>query len=336
MATISTLPFVRHLRAGEASHIRHLVGGTPKHSGAGAAFWFRPMTAVISQIPVDDRERPILIQVRTTDLQQVAVPGVVTYRVVDPDLAATRVDFSIDLGTGGWTQTPLETMGAVVHGAAVEAVTTALAGLDLRAALTADLGALGNQVTTQLASDPRLTSLGIAIIGIRFALLRPEPDVERALQTPAREAIQQDADRATFERRALAVEKEAAIGENELANQVELARRREQLIAQEGANDRRRAEEAALAAALATQSEADRTRALADAQADSERAVGQAAAEVERARVEAYAEVPRDLLLALAVRQAAENLPAIDHLVITPDLLQGLLAQLTGPRAEVR
>ena len=42
------------------------------------------------------------------------------------------------------------------------------------------------------------------------------------MQTPAREAIQQDAERATFERRALAVEKEAAIGENELANQVEL------------------------------------------------------------------------------------------------------------------
>lgn len=51
------------------------------------------------------------------------------------------------------------------------------------------------------------------MIGIRFALLRPEPEVERALQLPAREQVQQEADKATFERRALAVER-AAVGEN--------------------------------------------------------------------------------------------------------------------------
>ena len=55
--------------------------------------------------------------------------------------------------------------------------------------------------------------------------MRPEPDVERALQTPARELVQQEADRATFERRALAVDSERAIAENELANQIELATR---------------------------------------------------------------------------------------------------------------
>ncbi len=38
-----------------------------------------------------------------------------------------------------------------------------------------------------------------------------------------REAVQQDADRATYERRADAVHRERAIAENELANQIELA-----------------------------------------------------------------------------------------------------------------
>ena len=31
----------------------------------------------------------------------------------------------------------------------------------------------------------------------------------------------------------------------------------------------------------------------------------------------------------IIVREAAEHLPAIDHLVITPDLVQGLLSKLT-------
>jgi hypothetical protein len=69
------------------------------------------------------------------------------------------------------------------------------------------------------------------VIGTRVVALRPEPDVEKALQTPARELLQQETDRATHERRALAVERERAIAENELQNQIELARREEQLVA---------------------------------------------------------------------------------------------------------
>ena len=57
---------------------------------------------------------------------------------------------------------------------------------------------------------------------------------------PTREAIQQAADEATFQRRAQAVEKERAIQENELQNKIELARREEQLIAQKGQHLRTR------------------------------------------------------------------------------------------------
>jgi hypothetical protein len=33
---------------------------------------------------------------------------VITFRVVDPQRAARRIDFAIDLNSGRWTQTPLE------------------------------------------------------------------------------------------------------------------------------------------------------------------------------------------------------------------------------------
>lgn len=328
MATITPFPVVRHLRATPTTHVIHLAGGKPRHRGVGAAFWFRPLTAVISEVPVDDRERAVLVTHRTADLQQLAVPGVVSYRVADPELAATRVDFSIDLQRGRWTQTPLESIGAAVHGATAEAVASALAGHDLRAALALDLAALGADVHARLAADPGLASLGLAVVGVRFGVLRPEPDVERAIQTPAREALQQAADMATFARRAKAVEREAAIGENELANKIELARRREQLVAQDGANARREAQERAAADAIAVDADASRQRTLAAARADAERITGQASADSERARLAAYAEVPRELLLALALREAAAQLPGIDHLVVTPDLVQGLLARL--------
>jgi len=60
---------------------------------------------------------------------------------------------------------------------------------------------------------------------------------------PVRERILQEVDEAAFARRAMAVEKERAIQENELKNRIELARRQELLIAQEGQNERRKATE---------------------------------------------------------------------------------------------
>ncbi len=172
-------------------------------------------------------------------------PGTVTYRIANPDLAASRIDFSIDLAQGGWLGRPLEAVGASIHGATGAAVASALNGLDLASVLTLDHAELGAHVTERLVNDVRIASIGVEIVGVRFAVLRPDPSVEKALQTPARELIQQEADRATFERRAIAVEHEAAVGENELANQIELATRQERLITQRGANERRTATEAA-------------------------------------------------------------------------------------------
>lgn len=328
MATIHRYPFVKHLRGTTTIHVHHLSGGRLRHSGAGTAFWFRPLSAVISKVPIDDREQTVLIPVRSVDLHQVSVPGTVTYRFGDPDLAARRLEFAIDVTSGGWTQTPLEAVGAMIHGATGSAVTSATSHLGLGAILRIDPTVLGHDVQTALASDDRLSAVGLEVVGVRFGLIRPDPDVERALQTPAREAIQQAADRATFERRADAVAREAAIGENELANEIELSRRREQLIEQDGSNDRRTAHETAAAEGIATAAQAERTLATARAQAEADRVIGAAAADTEQAMLTSYQDVSSDLLLALAAREAAGQLPQIEQLVLTPDLLQGLLGRL--------
>ena len=330
MATITAFPLLRHLRTSATTHVHHLASGQVRHSALGASFWFRPLVAAISEVPVDDREQEVLVRVRTTDLQEVAVPGTVTYRFARPEVAATRIDFSIDLATGAWLERPLERVGATIHGATASAVKSALAALDLVGTLTADPAELATTVTQSLGADERLVSVGIEVVGVRFNVLRPDSDVERALQTPAREAIQQEADKATYERRARAVEREAAIGENELANQIELARRQEQLIAQKGSNAQRSAADAAAADAIAAAAEAARTIAISAARADAERTLGQAAADTERAKLAAYDGASRDLLMALALRDLAGNLPSVEQLVVTPDMVTGLISRLSA------
>jgi regulator of protease activity HflC (stomatin/prohibitin superfamily) len=304
-----------------------------KNDGVGVAFWFRPLSAAISEIPVDDRELPLQFRARTADFQEMSVQGALTYRIVDPAIASTRVDFSIDLDSGRWRAAPLEQLGSLLTELAQQHALDAVARLTLAQTLSEGIAAVRDTLDRGLAADPRLPATGINIVGVRVVAVRPEPELERALQTPARELVQQDADRATYERRAVAVQRERAIAENELQNQIELAIREEQLVAQRGANERRRAEEAAAASRIESAAEAERRTTLAAADAEATRVTGAADVETEAARMALARDLDPAVLLALAARDLAGNLPEIGSLTITPDLIAGALQRLTaGPR----
>ena len=328
MADITSYPLVRHLRATPTAHVRHLRRGRLVHDGTGLAFFFRPLSAVLSEIPVDDRELPMLFHARTADFHDLTVQASVTFRVTDPAVASARLDFSIDPATGRWRGTPLEQLAGLLAETAQQQVLGLIAASPMQRLLADGIEQVRDMILRGLTADSRLAETGIAVIGARVVALRPEPEVEKALQTPARELLQQEADRATYERRALAVERERAIAENELQSQIELARREEQLVAQRGANARRQAEEAAGASRIETEAQAVREQRLAEARAHGTRAVGEAKAAAEAALVAAYRDLPDGRLLGLAVKELAAHLPSIGNLTITPDLLSGLASAL--------
>jgi regulator of protease activity HflC (stomatin/prohibitin superfamily) len=328
MADINKRFGLRHLRAAPTSHIRHLRRGQIAHEGAGVAFWFRPLVAALSEVPVDDRELAMLFHGRTADFQDVTVQATVTFRITDPAAAATRLDFGIDPDTGVWRAAPLEQIGSLLTETAQQHALHLLARTALAEALVDGVASVRARMAEGLAAEPRLAETGLEVIAVRVVALRPEPEVERALRTPAREQIQQEADRATFERRAVAVENERAISENELESRIELARREEQLVAQQGANARRLAEEESAAAAVRTDSEAARRTTLATAEAEALRTIGAATAAAEADRLTAHQQVDPAVLHALALIELAGNLPKVNQLTLTPDLLTDLLGRL--------
>lgn len=328
MADISKRFGWRHLRAAPTSHVRHHRSGRLAHDGSGLSFWFRPLTAALSEVPVDDRELAMTFHARTSDFQDVAVQATVTYRIADPAVAAERLDFSVDPDTGVWRGSPLEQLATLLTESAQQHALEVLARTPLAAALASGVPAVRERVTEGLGAEPRLPATGIEIVAVRVMAVRPEPEVERALRTPARELIQQEADRATYERRAVAVERERTIAENELASQIELARREEQLVEQRGANSRREAEEKAAADAVRVGAEADRAVRLARAEAEGAREVGEARAQAQAAWLRVHGEVDVATLHALTGTRLAENLPRIDSVTVSPDVLTGLLARL--------
>lgn len=328
MADIARYPLFRHLRGSGTTHVEQIRNGQTIRAGVGASFWFRPLSAVLNEVPVDDRELPLMFHARTSDFQDVTVQATITFRFTDPATAAGRIDFSIDPETGLWRSTPLDQIAGLLTESAQQYAIDLLATVDLSTAMAGGVGPVRTVIAEGLASDARLVETGIAVVGVRVVAVRPEPEVEKALRTPTREQVQQDADKATFERRAMAVERERAIGENELQTQIELARREEQLVAQRGANARREAEESAAAGAVAAHAEAQRTVTLAEAGAEATRLAGAALGDAESARIEAYRGASESVLLALAVKELAANLPNIETLVLSPDLVSKALAQL--------
>jgi regulator of protease activity HflC (stomatin/prohibitin superfamily) len=327
MAEIRTYPFVRHLRSEPTSHVLGWRRGRLAHDGAGAAWWFRPLHAAIAEVPVDDRELPFLFHARSADFQPLNVQGVITFRVAQPQRLARRVDFSIDLRTGRWTQAPLEQVAGLLTQLGQQFVIDELVRLDVRTILTDGVAPIRDRIAAGLAGEAALEELGIEVVAVRVAAVTPAADVEKALQQPTREAIQQRADEATFERRAQAVESERAIAENELANRLELTRRQEALVAQEGANERRRAEEQASARLVTARAEDERAALRAAREARTTEVVEAARLAAERERSEIQVAAGPQVLLALALQELAGQLGQVEHLTITPELLTPLLAR---------
>lgn len=328
MAEIRRFPIWRHLRGDPSYHIMQFRHGKAVRSGRGLSFWFHPMSTSVVEIPMDDRELSFLYHARSRDFQDVTVQGVINFRVTDPELLAERVDFHLDPRTGELVEKPLERLAGLVTELAQRYTWSYLAHTSLTEILAQGFEEIHARIEQGFADEGSLTGMGLEVVAVRIGAVRPQADVEKALQTPTREEIQQRADEATFQRRALAVEKERAIQENELQNQIELARREATLIEKRGENERTRAREQAQAAHIEAEGEAERSTLAAQARAAGIRVVETAKAEAENERMKIYRDFPPQMLLGLAAQKLAGKLERIEHLSLTPDMLGDLLKRL--------
>lgn len=320
MAYIKNFGFLAQLRSDASNHVIRYRNGKVRASGRGLVFWFVPATSSIAELPMDDREMTLFVKGRSRDFQAVAVQGTLAWRVADPLRLAERVDFSVALTSGRHQGEPVECIETRLAGLVNQATSQYLAEAPVRSLLDAGLDPLRLRLEAAVGADPSLAEIGIAVVAIRLTGIAPSSELERALQTPTFEALQQKADQAMFERRALAVDKERAIAENELANRTELARREKLLIAEETGNARDRAIGLAEAQQIGAAAAAERTR-----------TVESANAEAERTRIGIYRDLPPAVLLGLAARELAGKLDTIEHLNVTPDLLASVLGEFRKP-----
>jgi regulator of protease activity HflC (stomatin/prohibitin superfamily) len=317
MAQIQRFPMVRHLRADASSHIQQYRKGTLERSGRGLSFWFIPTGTSLSEIPMDDRSLPFLLKGQSADYQDLTVQGSIEWRALDAEKLGSRIDFTIDLASGQVVGKPIDQINNLLGSLGRRFIASYLNGNSVRAILEAGVEPLQTALRVGFQQDTSVTDMGIEIVGVGVDDVAPTSELARALQAPTFESLQQQADEATFSRRALAVEKERAIAENELSTKIELATQQKQLIAREDENARSQAE------AMAASMKID-----ADAEADRIRTIDQAKADMEKERMSVYADLPPAVLFAMAAQEFAGKLQHIDNLTVTPDMLSGVIGQL--------
>ena len=345
MAHIRRFGPVGHLRAEPNQHVLHYRKGRLVRQGAGLAYWFNPLTVAVAQVPVEDIETTFLLKERTRDLQEVSVQVALTYRVAGPTAAAARVNFSVALTTGAWVEQPLERLAGFWGQRAQDPARRYLAAVSLEEAVQSGAERIRLAIEAALKEAPEIRAMGLELVGVQVIRVVASAEMEKALATPTREGLQQKADQAVFERRALAVEKERAIKENELATQIELARRQEGLIAQQGANllQEARSKAEAERERVIAESETQRIAAEAAAHVAEVKAGGDAKAlllladaraEGERRRVEVWKDATGRVLLGLALQEFAGKVESIGHLNITPNLFGDAFQQLLTEHAD--
>lgn len=344
MADIRRHPLVSHLRSETTMHTLRYAKGALKTSSPGASFWFRPLHTALAEVPLADQDAPLHTRGRTADFQEVHVSGAVTFAVDDPERLSGRIDFGID-ADGQWINGPLDRLQTLLGGLADQHVNAFVAARVLTALLSDGGEALRTHLSSALHAEGSLAEMGLRVVAVRIGQIAPGADLERALQTPAREQLQRAADAAQFARRAEAVEHERAIAENEMANRIAIAARERELVETEGENTRRRVTEAAAAGRIEAEgravragvdatAEADGVTVLAVAEAERIRVVEHERAVAESERVGAYATLTSEAISALAALALAHKVDRLDHVSLGGDGLGSALRRLFDAQAD--
>ena len=338
---------VRYAKASPSTHVIQYRNGQPVREGSGLAFFYFSPNASLVSVPLESVDTPFMFNEVSRDFQEVTVQGQVAYRVADPKLLASLMNFTIKPNGEYASEDPTRLPQRVVN--AVQVQLRSIISSQTLQELLRGSEHLVQTVSEGLRRPDGLASLGLELVNFSILAIRPNPETARALEATVREQILRQADDATYLRRNSAIEQERAIRENELNTEIAVETKKRQIR-----ETQLEAERAALEKRQQIQHQEmdgrveleDRNKTLtalrvenaqkeADAKAYAVAAVMKAVHGIDPKVLQALTVGNADpgALIAMAFQGLAENAERIGELNITPELLQ----QLTSKgRAEAR
>jgi regulator of protease activity HflC (stomatin/prohibitin superfamily) len=310
-----------YMKASPTTYLLHYSGGRLRREGPGLAFFYWVPRSTLVAVPLASADLPFAFQEVTADFQQVTVQGRLTYRIARARELAALLDYSIT-PRGGYRSDDPEKLPERL----VQATQTLARGVLERLSLRQALGSVERLTATVragLGGADSVVGLGVQVLDLAIASVRPTPEMARALEAEAREGLQRESDEAIYTRRNAAVEQERRIKENELNTEIAVQAKQRQIgeakMAAEIALEQRRSELIERRSANERQD--------ADARAYALNATLEPVRTVDWRTLMAISARGSDpkVLFGLAFRELAENAGKIGQLNVTPELLGSLL-----------
>jgi len=289
-------------KAQPTEYVIKYVRGKVVEEGIGLSFYYLEPSTQIVAIPINTADVPFVFNEVTRDFQTVALQGQCTYRIADPQKAASLLNFIKDTRTHKYATEDRERLAQQVTTVVQMQARVEINQMSLDAALGGAEN-LAHRLRSQAQDDAALLALGVEVLSVYIVALKPTPEVAKALEANYRETLLRRADEAIYARRAAAVEEERKIKENELNTDITLEQQRQQLIELQGDNEQREAEFHGKATELSAQYTAR-------------------AAEMELAVYHTFE--PR-AILALAMKELGHNAERVGNLTITSEVMAALL-----------
>ena len=294
---------IRFFKGQPTEYVMKYVSGRLRREGQGLAFYYLQHNTQIVTVPTTTVDGNFIFNEITNNFQAVTIQGQFTYRIVDPRLTASLLNFNIEPRSRQYlSQDPEKLQQRIANIIQVETrgeIQTRTLEETLR-----DSQNIAAVVMAKILEAQLLQELGVQLLSIFFVSAKPTPEVAKALEAQYRETLLRQADEAISARRAAAVEEERKIKENELHTEITLEERRRQLIDLEGANAQQEAE----FRGQALEKEAEYR------------------ARAQEMELSVYREFAPPAILALAMKALGDNAGRIGNLNITPEILSELLA----------
>ena len=314
---------LHYVKTPPTTYVLQFARGRVRREGPGLSFVHFAPTSTLVAVPLESADLPFAFQEVTTDFQTITVQGQLTYRVREAGALAKMLDFTVDPRLRPVGDGPSALVQRLAHAAQV-ATQASIKRLSLREALCS-VEKVSAEVLASLRAQEAVAALGVDILALALVSLRPTPEMSRALEAEAREALQRRADEAIYDRRNSAVEQERRIRESELATELAVETRRRQI--REAQMEAEIAVEEQRTVLLAQQLENDRKQA--DTRSYALEAVLRHVRDVDWRTLMAVGSGGTDAgaNIAVAFRELAENAQKIGELNVTPNLLESLLAR---------
>ena len=219
---------IQYIKAGPTQYIVHFRNGKIRRAGTGLAFFYYQPASSIAVVPVGSVDAPFIFNEMTADFQPVTVQGQLTYRIDNPELVASLLNYTVDRSVDLYTSDDPDKLPQRLVNLAQVLVRAEVLERPLRQAiLTAD--EISDVVLTRFKEHPTLADWGVEVLAFAILEIRPTPEIAKALEADSREALLRKSDEAIYERRNAAVEQERRIKENELNTEIAVEEKQRQI-----------------------------------------------------------------------------------------------------------